>query len=182
MEYTKEIRSVCPLCGEHIKFYIDEKLIKETHKLPAAVTFEHCNRILIIYLDAQLQVRGIDSAFKVNSDNNYSENSIDGSLLTEVISRDFIHNKTIEERILYRVNSHRDAINRQAIPDIFEKQLLNILYNQKELSLFDLLQEALILEKALNIKVNYSLIENALKKYVDQNLITKRILEFREDF
>jgi hypothetical protein len=182
MESIKQIRTVCPLCGEQIKFSIDEQLIRETQKLPVAVTFEHCNRILIIYLDAHLQVRGIDPAFKVNSNNNDSKDAIDSLHLTEVVDRDFIYKKTIEERTLYRVNSHRDAINRQASPDIFEKQLLNLLYKHKELSLYELLQEALILERALNIKVNYNLIERILKKYVDQNLITKRLLEFREEF
>jgi hypothetical protein len=184
LDVIKQIRSVCPLCGEHFKFSIDEGLIRKTHKFPATVTFEHCNRILIIYLDAHLQVRGIDSAFKVCSDekHNYREDSIDGSILTEIIDRDFIHDKTIEERTLYRFNSRRDAINRQDIPDLFEKQLLNILYKQKELSLYELLEEALILEKALNIKVNYQLIQNILEKYVNQNVIIKRILEFREDF
>jgi hypothetical protein len=184
LDIIKQIRSICPLCGEYFNFSIDEGLIRKSHKFPTAVTFEHCNRILIIYLDAHLQVRGVDSAFKVGSNekHNYHENSIDGSILTEIVDRDFIHDKTIEERTLYRFNSRRDAINRQDIPDLFEKQLLKILYKHKELSLHELLQEVLILEKALNIKVNYHLIQNVLEKYVNQNVLNKRILEFREDY
>ena len=184
LEVSKQVRSICPLCGESFKFSIDQRIIKETHKFPAAVTFEHCNRILIIYIDSNFQVRGVDSAFKVNSNENrnYRENIIDGSPLTEIIDKDYIYQKTIEERTLYRFNSRLEAINRQEIPDLFEKQLLNILYKQKELSLYELLQEALILEKALNIKVNYHLIQNALEKYVKQNVIIRRILNFREDF
>jgi hypothetical protein len=184
LDITKQIRTICPLCGENFKFNIDEGLIRKSHKFPTAVTFEHCNRVLIIYLDAHLQVRGIDSAFKVNSNekHNHHENSIDGSILTEIVDRDFIYDKTIEERTLYRFNSRRDAIIRQEIPDLFEKHLLNILSKQKELSLYEVLQESIILEKALNIKVNYPLIQKVLEKYVNQNVIIKRILEFREDF
>lgn len=181
MEVAKQVRSICPLCGETFKFSIDEEIIRKTHKFPVAVTIEHCNRILILYIDSHFQVRGVDSAFKINGDGN-RKNIIDGSLLTEIVDRDFIYQKTIEERTLYRFNSRREAINRQDIPDLFEKQLLNILYKQKELSLYELLQEALILEKALNIKVNYHLIQNALEKYVNQNVIIKRILDFKEDF
>lgn len=79
MEITKQIRSTCPLCGKNINFIVDEKIIKNTDNFPVAVTFEHCDRMLIIYLDANFQVRGINSAFKVNVDKNY--HSIDESLL-----------------------------------------------------------------------------------------------------
>jgi hypothetical protein len=173
---SKKIRVMCPLCEKNLSIFVDEEMITQSKKFPIALSLEHCNRIHIIYIDAQFKVRAIDSTFKVQG-NRIS--SSDDSYIIEKIDQDFFENRSIEERTLYRFESNYNNVAHQDIPDLFEKQLLRIIYKYKEISLHDILAETLILAKALDRKINSNVVQNTLEKYIEQKVISKRILSYK---
>jgi hypothetical protein len=61
----KTIREVCPTCKKTIKFAIDtEKITGKTNKFPISVAIRHEDHDLIVYIDANYKVRGIEPIFE----------------------------------------------------------------------------------------------------------------------
>ena len=180
---SKDISTNCPVCRDKLFFKIDEELVLKSNKFPKAFTFEHCDRSLIIYIDAQFKVRGVDIAFKTAKKDESKAFISDNStkyMISKFIAKDFVESKPIEERTFYNNNSTREAIQHLSIPDLLERQLLNLIYKNNEISLDFLLKKSTFLENAMNIKINSNLIQKSLEKYVNENIISKRVLHFRE--
>ena len=181
---SKDITTFCPLCQNKLFFKIDEELVLKSKRFPKAFTFEHCDRSLIIYLDAQFKVRGVDIAFKTEN-KDVTKTPIDNNdtkyMISKFISKDFVELKPIEERTFYKNNSTHEAHQHLSIPDLLERQLINLIYKNNEISLDSLLKKSSYLEDAMNININSNLIQKSLENYVNENIISKRVLQFREE-
>lgn len=177
---TKKIFAPCPLCKKTMTFDVDEAIITESKKFPVPFVVEHCDRTLIAYIDSNFKVRGIESVFNIFDKTKHKQEEIEEIVHAEPITSDFVDKLTPDEKTIFCCSAGCDAILRERIPNILNKQILTTISKNKEISLAILLKKLEPLEKALNRKIDRATILKVLKDYLKKGIILQETLKFED--
>ncbi|MEJ2251535.1 MAG: hypothetical protein P8Y70_14515 [Candidatus Lokiarchaeota archaeon] len=170
----KNLGIQCPICLNYFHFEINEEIIINSKTFPVPFIINHCNRTILVYIDANFQVRGSHLVF--NSYDVKRMNKEDSPNSGRLLRVDEIEELSLDQRTLYKCLTEFHSVQNEIIPDIFEKQILLILSNKKELSLESLLKELPKLEKALNKRMGREGLLKILDKFIEKNLVKEHIL------
>jgi hypothetical protein len=169
----------CPVCKELIVIEITSDLITKSKRNPVSFIIEHCNKTLITYIDQNYKVRGIQPVYNLMK--TLEPKKPKQLINAQPITPEFINTLTADERIVFLCDSECDEIVKKNIPNVLDKQILNLIHNQKEISLAMIVSKMAPLEKALNRKIDRDLILKLLGKYVDKGYIKRQEVKFEED-
>jgi hypothetical protein len=164
----KAISTNCPICNSKMDFKINPEIVQKAKNYPVAISLMHCNFTIIVYVDANFRVRGVESAVTFQN----SEASVKKYKIPELKPE-----SEFEDRVYYiRNRSHADFLQMD-IPNLLEKQiLLTISKNEDYISIRELMEKMKKVGKALNLNVNEALIEKVVSKYTKEGLISKYII------
>lgn len=173
------ITTKCPICQTPLYLELDSQLFQQTKNFPIAISVNHCNLTIILYVDANMKIRGIESAINYNIDGLDKNNREISQTDARVNTTPNIDNLSLDERVLFSCNASCSEFEKSSIPNIIEKQILRAIMQGKELgvknvSLRAIKEKMKTVESALNIKINNNTIESILNKYVGQGLIIRK--------
>lgn len=177
---TKKIFAPCPLCKKTMFFDVDEALILESQRFPVPFVVEHCDRTLIAYIDSNFKVRGIESVFNIFDKTKQKQEEKEEIVHAELITPDFVNRLTPDEKTIFCCSAGCDAILREKIPNILNKQIITMISRHKEISLAILLKKLEPLEKALNRTIDRTTILKVLKDYLEKGIIVQETLKFED--
>ena len=172
--------AICPICNKTIYFKIDKNLIEETHKMIVPFITEHCDNVLITYIDKHFNVRGIEPVHNI-LDSMITKKKQNEDII-QPINSEFIEQLSMDERTIFVCQLECESINKEQIPNILEKQLLKIISKYNEISLAILLNKVKGLEKALNRIIDRDIILKIIEKYIQKGVISKQYLKFDREF
>lgn len=173
IEGTKNLRTLCPICSNSFSFEIEEKILKNAERFPVPFVVNHCNRTILVYVDAQRKVRGSHIVF--NSKDQRKQEMVSNSS-AKLLKKDDLAELSIDERTLYKCMAGCESVKKEEIPDIFEKQVLLILSKEREMSLKSLMERLPKIEKALNKHIGREGLIDLLNKYKNKDIIRKHII------
>lgn len=176
----RAIKAKCPLCNKTITFDIDRDLIEKTNKIILPFVIEHCDSVLITYLDKHFDVRGIEPVHNILDINKLKQ--LHNEEITQSVNSEFIAQLSEDERTIFVCKLGCDSINMDKIPNFLEKQLLKIISKYNEISLAILIKKVTGFEKALNRIIDREIILKILEKYIHRGIIAKQYLKFDEEF
>ena len=171
IKHLKLVHPNCPICNKRLKIPISCHIVENSPSFPVGFSFKHCNQNLIIYLDANYSVRGVETSHIIEIQED-SEGSKPFMLTIDVDDH-----KSVEERTFFFCNAGCEEAQKVAIPNLVEKQLLRVIHNTKGICLENLREKVLKLEKALNISITYDMIKNLLNKYVENGIISLEVID-----
>lgn len=168
---TKKLATICPVCKDRVEFQCDTDLVEHAAFYPVACSFKHCQKTIIVYIDANYKVRGTETAYDL------SDNVEFRGLKSDSISIAAFVQPSIERRTIYSCLAGCESMMNESIPNIIEKQLLRHIHEKQKVSLAILADSVKGLEKAMNITIDYAFVKRLLQKYVTKGIISERIIE-----
>ena len=162
----RKIRALCPICKKSFTFGIDSSIIKNAKRYPIPFTSDHvCEEgsVLIVYIDRNYEVRHVEKVHETGNIDTMKE------ILDERVG-----SLTTNQKIIYGCNFKCEELKDRGIPNIIEKRILNMIAAEKEINLASILEKCKVMEKALNRKIEMSVIQKLLEKYIAEGVIFKR--------
>jgi hypothetical protein len=180
MSDTKRVHVRCPICSENFYIFIEAKIISEAKKYPVAFVLEHNNHTLIAYIDSNFIVRGVKSVLNLKGNLAPVMSQLDKNERSSAYG--LLENMSLEERTIFYCQSGCEEFQKSNIPNVLDKQILNLILKHKEISLAKMLSNLSILEKALNRKIDERTILQILDKYMKQGLIIRHVMKTDKEF
>ena len=150
-------------------------MVKEAKAYPVVFSITHCHQALICYVDAKFTIRMIETAHHGSLEDEIEE--LDDEISEEDITRiTDISKLNINQRTILECNINFETFKQYSFPNLIEKQIFYQIIKNRNLSLEKLHEELKILEKAMNIEIDYQLLNSLLNKYEEANLITRSVI------
>lgn len=170
-----EILGTCPICEKAITFHVNKDLLLSATKFPIPFRIQHCKRTLISYVDESFKCLGTQLFIDIYKE----ENNPEDSSIAQPINSQMISQLSPDTKMVYEINELKtDQIEK--IPNLIEKHLLRVLLKKRDVSLAMLIEESMILEKALNRTIDKMMILNIIEKYIQKEFIVKHNLKLEE--
>lgn len=172
-------KAICPICNQQIVLDLNRDFIEQSERFPVQFLIEHCNQSLIIYVDRNYEVKGIESIDNILERREYKtqNNHIPG----EPINSDFFDKMSSEEKLILSSNYDLDYIKEQQFPNVLEKQIILQIAKFNRISVAVLLQKLSGLEKALNRKIDQDSLLKITDKYVERGIISKEKIRYEKE-
>lgn len=172
-------KAICPICNQQIVLDLNRDFIEQSERFPVQFLIEHCNQSLIIYVDRNYEVKGIESIDNILERRDYKRqnNHIPG----EPINSDFFDKMSSEEKLILSSNYDLDYIKEQQFPNVLEKQIILQIAKFNRISVAVLLQKLSGLEKALNRKIDQDSLLKIIDKYVERGIISKEKIRYEKE-
>jgi hypothetical protein len=176
----KSIMANCPMCKKILILDVEQELFTHSKDYPIPFIIEHCDKPLIVYIDADYKVRGIQPVFNILERKNIEVER--NHIKAKAITPDFISTIKSEEKIILTCEYDCDSLKTTIMPNVLEKQIIRNIAKYKEISIAILLDKLSNLEKALNRKIDQETILKITEKYIKKGIIKQQFVKFQKDF
>ena len=164
----KSISTHCPICNNKIEMKINSDTVTKAKNYPIAISTMHCNFTIILYIDANFKVRGVESAVKY-------DDSVESASKRKI--PELKNENDFDERVYYTSNRSNQEFLEMPIPNLLERQILLTISKKRDyVSIRELKEKMKKVGKALNLIVDDDLIERIVTKYTQNGLISKCVI------
>jgi hypothetical protein len=167
---TGKIRALCDICSQPIEFQVSQEKIQAQKDgiLKVAIAHGEPLHVIVVYVDKNLRVRGIEASDSFQMEGTRSETMVPASEVAENLS------EAMGEPCYQALYSFHDVKEREKSSFVLDKSILRIVCDSGVICLSKLRQQVAFLEKALGNRIDLPQVEAVCNRYVQEGLI-KRI-------
>jgi len=167
---SEKIKVHCDICNQPVEFQVSQEKIREQKDGILRVALAHGDPLhaIIVYVDKNLRVRGIEVSDSFQMEGTRSETVVEASEVAENLS------ESMGESCYQAMFNYSDVKEREKTAFILDRTILKIICDTGVICLGKLRQKVDFLEKALGDRIDLPQIEAICSRYVQEGLI-KRI-------
>jgi hypothetical protein len=167
---SDNIKVHCDICNQPIEFHVSPEKVREQKDGILRVALAHGDplHVIIVYIDRNLRVRGIEASDSFQMEGERAETVVSVSEVAENLS------ESMGEPCFQALYSFSEIEEREKTAFILDKTILRTICESGVICLSKVRQKVAFLEKALGDRIDLPQIESICKRYVQEGLI-KRI-------
>ncbi|MGY5859108.1 MAG: hypothetical protein RTU63_07050 [Candidatus Thorarchaeota archaeon] len=164
------IKVHCDICNQPIEFQVSQEKIREQKDGILRVALAHGDpvHVIIVYVDKNLRVRGVEASDSFQMEGNRAESVVAASEVAENLS------ESMGEPCFQALYSFSEVEEREKTAFVLDKAILRTICESGVICLSKVRQKVAFLEKALGDRIDLPQIEAIIERYVQEGLI-KRI-------
>jgi hypothetical protein len=167
---SSNIKVHCDICDQPVEFEVSQEKIQAQKDGILRVALAHGDplHVIIVYVDKNLRVRGVEASDSLQMEGTRSETIVSSSDVAENLS------ESMGESCYQALYEYSDVEEREKTAFVLDKTILKTICNTGVICLGKLRQKVDFLEKAMGDKIDLAQIEAICDRYVQEGLI-KRI-------
>ena len=164
------IKVHCDICNQPIEFGVSQEKIREQKDGILRVALAHGDplHVIIVYVDKNLRVRGIEVSDSFQMEGTRAETVVSTSEVSENLS------ESMGEPCFQALYSYSEIEEREKTAFVLDKTILRTICESGVICLSKIRQKVAFLEKAMGDRIDLPQIETVCERYVQEGLI-KRI-------
>jgi hypothetical protein len=165
-----KIRALCDICSQAVEFQVSPEKIQAQKDGILRVAIAHGDplHVIVVYVDKNLRVRGIEASDSFQMEETRSESIVPASEVAENLS------ESMGEPCYQALYSFDEIKEREKTSFVLDKTILRTICDSGVICLSKVRQKVAYLEKALGDRIDLPQVEAICNRYVQEGLI-KRI-------
>lgn len=166
---TNKIRVHCEICNKPVEFEVAQEKLNEQQSGILKVMLAHGNPLhaIIIYVDKNRRVRGVESSDSFQMEGTRSETFVPASEVSESMS------EQTGESCYQALFGYDEIKEREATSFVLDRTILKTICESGTICLSKIRQNVAFLEKALGDKIDLKQVESVCERYVQEGLIKR---------